>query len=346
MRDATVFQTMLNVMCPMHVILNPAGEITCAGPTAQKLRPGQSLVGQSFLDIFEIKRPHEIKTIAALLKKAGMKLHMQLRNPPHRELKGVLMEGPESGQMTINLSFGISVVDAVQDYKLTAADFAATDLTIEMLYLVEAKSAAMEASRQLNRRLQGARMAAEEQALTDTLTGLKNRRAMDQILEDMIESDENFALMHMDLDYFKAVNDTMGHAAGDYVLQQVADIMLKEVRSRDTVARVGGDEFVIVLRGVEESKIIHQIATRIIKKLSKPIMFDGERCTVSGSAGTTLSRNYAVPTPDQLLGDADMALYESKHLGRGRHTFFSEEMRATVNDTAKATLRAGSVKQA
>ncbi|WP_299961597.1 diguanylate cyclase [uncultured Roseobacter sp.] len=346
MSGGTLCYKMLNVMCPMHVILNRNGDIRFAGPTAQKLLPDDSLVGRSFLDVFEIKRPREIKSISALREKAGMKLHMQFRDPPHRELKGVLMEGPEVGQMIVNLSFGISVVDAVQEYKLTAADFAPTDLTIEMLYLVEAKSAAMEASRQLNRRLQGARIAAEEQALTDTLTGLKNRRAMDQVLADLIAEGECFALMHMDLDYFKAVNDTMGHAAGDHVLQQVSKIMLNEVRSRDTVARVGGDEFVLLLRDVEDPAIIDQIANRIIKKLSEPIYFEGARCEVSGSAGTTLSSNYPVLTADNLLGDADVALYESKYRGRGRHTFFSEDLREKERDPALASSRTPIVKHA
>ena len=337
---------MLNVMCPMHVILDDGGDIAFAGPTAQKLLPDQQFIGRSFLDIFEIKRPREIKSIGALRQKAGMKLHLQFRDPPQRELKGILMQGPRRGQMIVNLSFGISVVEAVQEYKLTAADFAATDLTIEMLYLVEAKSAAMEASRQLNRRLQGARMEAEAQALTDTLTGLKNRRAMDQVLSDLITGGESFALMHMDLDYFKAVNDTMGHAAGDHVLQQVSQIMLNEVRSRDTVARVGGDEFVLLLRDVDQAEIIDQIARRIIRKLSEPIFFEGQRCEVSGSAGTTLSHNYEVPTADQMLGDADLALYESKHLGRGRHTFFSEDLREQIRDRSAATSRAASMKHA
>lgn len=340
MSGGTLCYKMLNVMCPMHVILNRHGEICFAGPTAQKLLRGQSLIGQKFLDIFEIKRPREISSIDALRERAGSKLHLQFRMPPHRELKGVLMEGPEIGQMIINLSFGISVVDAVQDYKLTAADFATTDLTIEMLYLVEAKSAAMEASKQLNRRLQGARIAAEEQALTDTLTGLRNRRGMDRILCDLIANGESFALMHMDLDYFKAVNDTMGHAAGDHVLQEVAKIMLEEVRSNDTVARVGGDEFVLLLRHVEEPDIIDQIATRIIEALSEPIVFEGQQCRISGSAGTTLSSHYDVATVDQLLSDADVALYESKRLGRRRHTFFSEDLRVRAQDGQRPLPRA------
>lgn len=340
MSDANLCYDMLNVLCPMHVILDDDGKIARAGPTAEKLLSDDALSGRMFLDVFEIRRPREIKSISRLRDKAGLKLHLRFRMPPHRELKGVLMEGPLPGQMIVNLSFGISVVDAVRDYKLTAADFAVTDLTIEMLYLVEAKSAAMDASRQLNRRLQGARIAAEEQALTDTLTGLRNRRGMDRALAELIANGNNFALMHMDLDFFKAVNDTMGHAAGDYVLQQVAKIMQKEVRSRDSVARVGGDEFVILLLDVEDPEVICQIADRIIERISAPILFEGAQCNVSGSAGTTLSRNYDLLTADQLLGDADVALYESKRLGRRRHTFFSEELRQRQGEASEPLPRA------
>ena len=152
------------------------------------------------------------------------------------------------------------------DYALVSSDFAATDLAIEMLYLVEAKSAAMEASRKLNLRLQGAMIAAEEQAFTDTLTGLKNRRAMDHVLARLIEAGREFALMHIDLDFFKAVNDTLGHAAGDHVLQNVARIMVEETRSDDTVARVGGDEFVILFDGLTDRETLVRVAERIIQK--------------------------------------------------------------------------------
>jgi GGDEF domain-containing protein len=132
------------------------------------------------------------------------------------------------------------VNEAVRRYGLTVADFAATDLTIEMLYLVEAKSAVMEELRHLNLRLHGAKAAAEEQALSDTLTGLCNRRALDLGLGALVQQGQTFGLMHLDLDYFKQVNDTHGHAAGDAVLRQVALVLREETRASDLVARVGG----------------------------------------------------------------------------------------------------------
>ena len=133
-----------------------------------------------------------------------------------------------------------------------------------MLYLIEAKSAAMTESRKLNTRLQGAKIAAEEQAYTDTLTGLKNRRAMDHVLSKFIDVGEKFGLMQVDLDFFKAVNDTMGHAAGDHVLLEVAKILVEETRNDDLVARVGGDEFVLLFHKLTDLEQLNDIANRII----------------------------------------------------------------------------------
>ena len=168
---------LLNQLSPMLLLIDPTGHIERVGATLQKLRPDQPMQGRRFLELFQLTRPHAIGTMSDLIDRAGVALHLQFRDEPATQLKGILVPLPDGQGALVNLSFGISVLDAVQDYALTSADFPVTDLTIEMLYLVEAKSAAMEASRKLNSRLQGAMIAAEEQAFTDTLTGLKNRRA-------------------------------------------------------------------------------------------------------------------------------------------------------------------------
>ncbi|MEY8827759.1 diguanylate cyclase [Sedimentitalea sp. XS_ASV28] len=312
----------LDTLCPMHVVLDATGHVTSVGPTLQKLRPDAPMVGQRFLELFELTRPRTVTNVAGLLAHAGAKLHLQLRDEPRTSLKGVAVA---TGQGAIvNLSFGISVLDAVRDYALTNSDFAATDLTIELLYLVEAKSAAMEASRTLNQRLQGAKIAAEEQAFTDTLTGLKNRRAMEHVLSRKVTGPEPFALMNLDLDFFKAVNDTMGHAAGDHVLQVAARIMVEETRDQDMVARVGGDEFVLMFDGLRDKRRLGGIARRLIARLQEPVSFEGQLCTVSASIGTVISGQSCGRDPGELLQKADIALYASKRAGRGRHTFFDD----------------------
>ncbi|MBK0326932.1 GGDEF domain-containing protein [Rhodobacteraceae bacterium F11138] len=322
----------LDLMCPMYALLDPTGHIVRVGPTLRKLRPELLLPGAQFLEVFELSRPRAVDNMAGLLAASGVKLHLQFRDEPRTSLKGVVVPVPDGTGAIVNLSFGISVLDAVRDYALTSADFSATDLTIELLYLVEAKSAAMEASRKLNVRLQGAMIAAEEQAFTDTLTGLKNRRAMDHVLNRMAASPVPFALMHLDLDFFKAVNDSMGHAAGDHVLQQAARIMVEETRDEDMVARVGGDEFVLVINRLMDRQKLSRIARRLIDRLEEPVSFQGQSCTISASVGTVLSTQSGHADPAELLHKADVALYASKRAGRGRHTFYSHALPEIAED--------------
>lgn len=312
-----------DVLCPMNLWLSAKGHITHAGPTLQKLRD-DDLAGQRFLDVFEMLRPHAAHSMDDLRAAAGQPIRMRFRGDHRTTLKGVLAVLGDS--LLINLSFGISVQDAVREYRLSSRDFAPTDLAVEMLYLLEAKSAAMNASRQLNTRLQAAMIAAEEQAFTDTLTGVKNRRALDHVLERLIEARQPFALMQIDLDYFKQVNDTLGHAAGDHVLQKVARILVNATRSDDIVARVGGDEFVLIFRSVVERDTLSRLARRMIAEIEAPIPFEGDTCRISASAGTAISSDYRDAAAAQVLADADAALYVSKRSGRAQHRFHEPGM--------------------
>lgn len=330
--NKTLAADVLDVLCPMHLTLDATGHITHAGPTIQKLRADTPMVGQNFLEVFVVKRPRLIECMDDLRRATDLKLHLQMRDAPHTELKGIMVPTTDAdGSMIINLSFGISILDGVRDYSLTNADFAATDLAIEMLYLVEAKTAAMEASRRLNLRLQGAKIAAEEQAFTDTLTGLKNRRAMDTVLSRLVAGQSWFAVMHIDLDYFKTVNDTLGHAAGDHVLQTVARVMVEETRDTDVVARVGGDEFTVILPDVRSDEILRRVGRRIINRLKEPIPFQGKDCRISASIGTVWIQSGDNPSMEALLSDADVALYASKRAGRARQTFYTPDLREAAN---------------
>lgn len=324
--DTRLFQ-MFDKLCPMHAVVRGDGTIHHAAKTLQKLRPGKDMRGVKLFDLFDVKRPAGAVDMDGLLARQGQNLRLQFKDAPQTGMKGILLPLEQNGLSVLNLSFGISVLDAVRDYDLTNADFASTDLTIEMLYLVEAKSAAMEASRMLNQRLQAAMISAEEQAYTDTLTGLKNRRAMDHVLGRLLSGRDRFSMMHLDLDYFKAVNDTLGHGAGDFVLQRVAKIMVEETRDSDTVARVGGDEFVILFPRLSDRTKLADIASRIIERLEEPLPYQGSTCSISASAGIVRAEDYDQPDAERMLADADLALYASKHAGRARHSFFTPTLR-------------------
>ena len=317
----------LDRLMPMHLILLPSGHIAHAAPTLQKLSAGRELVGKRFLEEFELKRPMErVKSFNELQAITGANMRLHLRSLPRLRLKGIILPVARSDSLLVNMSFGLSVVEAVRELGLSNGDFAPTDLAIEMLYIVEAKSAVMDESRRLNDRLQSARRAAEEQALSDTLTGLRNRRAMDAVLANLVDSERAFGLMHLDLDYFKAVNDTLGHKAGDHVLQVAAQILLDETRKRDTVARVGGDEFVLVFEDLVDSEKLSAIAARIVKRLEEPVVFEGRTCRISGSIGFTTSEFYDRPDLDRMLSDVDVALYASKHKGRACTTMVTRDL--------------------
>ncbi|WP_245794418.1 GGDEF domain-containing protein [Vannielia litorea] len=228
--------------------------------------------------------------------------------------------------MIVNLSFGFNIIEAVKDHELTSADFAATDLAVEMLYLVEAKTAALHEWKALNQRLQGAMTVAERQASSDMLTGLANRRAMEEVLTRLTRAKASFGLMNLDLDFFKSVNDTQGHAAGDHVLRRVADILRAETRSADVVVRAGGDEFVLIFAGLSNPERLARLGRRIIARLEEPIPFEGDVCRISGSIGLTVSDFYTATDPEEMMQHADTALYASKRGGRGRVTVYSPDL--------------------
>ena len=317
-------KTALDQLMPLHLWAGPTGHVLRAGPSLLKLRPEQAILGQRLTEILEFRRPRTIQSIADLAAASGEPVQVVFRAAPRTPLKGLVVALPAGQGVLLNLSLGISVADAVRSFNLTRKDFAPSDPTVEMLYLMEAQAAVLNESKKLNNRLQGAKIAAEEKAYTDTLTGLKNRRALDYLLPRLTENpgDRAFGLMHLDLDFFKEVNDTFGHAAGDFVLQQAARILLGETRSEDIVARVGGDEFVLVITDCTDLGVLSTIADRIIARLEKPIPFEGAKCRVSASIGITGSQYYGAPDRKQMASDADAALYASKRRGRARYTLY------------------------
>ena len=314
----------LGRLMPLYLWLGPDGRIRGAGATLGKLFPGTPLIGRELMDLFALQRPRNLDGVADLAAQAGTRIKLTQRAAPHTSFRGLAVPLAPADGIMLNLSFGIAISDAVREHRLTDSDFAPTDLAIEMLYLVEAKSAVLDELRDLNRRLGEAKAAAEQQALTDTLTGLDNRRALDRALAEAVRARRPFGLMHLDLDYFKAVNDTFGHAAGDHVLARVAAILGEETRTADRIARVGGDEFVVMLPGLTDPKAVERVAARILARLEAPIDYNGAPCRIAASIGITSTDFYPAPEPDRLLSDADRALYAAKRAGRGRVTVFDD----------------------
>ncbi|HRO15987.1 MAG TPA: GGDEF domain-containing protein, partial [Paracoccus sp. (in: a-proteobacteria)] len=226
------------------------------------------------------------------------------------------------GGAMLNLGFGIGLAEAVRRFSLTDRDFPPSDLAMELLFLHEANGAMMAELARYNLRMEQARLAAEAQAFTDPLTGLYNRRALVTALDHAVLAarapmGRPFALLHLDLDLFKAINDDHGHAAGDHVLRTVAERMTAATRADDTIARMGGDEFLLLLPGLADERQLLQLGQRIIDRIEAPVAFGDVSCRVSASAGVAISTRYVQPDPELMQHDADAALYRAKGEGRG-----------------------------
>lgn len=159
-------------------------------------------------------------------------------------------------------------------------------------------------------------------ALNDPLTGLANRRLLDDRLAMALiharRSKSVMAVIYLDLDGFKEINDTLGHAAGDDLLKLVARRLELTVREEDTVARLGGDEFGIALWSVGGAKDATAVAAKVIEAVSRPYVIEGRPIAVTVSAGVALYPVHG-ENADALLKSADAALYEAKHAGKNRH---------------------------
>jgi diguanylate cyclase (GGDEF)-like protein len=161
----------------------------------------------------------------------------------------------------------------------------------------------------------------------DALTGLANRVLFRKTLEEACRGaseEEGLALLCLDLDRFKAVNDTFGHPVGDLLLRAVTGRLLSQVAEGDTVARLGGDEFAVIRRksGPRDAA---DLARRIVDALGRTFELDGRRVEVGTSVGIALAPGDGAQ-PDELLGNADVALYHAKLAGRGCYRFFEPEI--------------------
>ncbi|MEE9354713.1 MAG: diguanylate cyclase [Methylococcaceae bacterium] len=180
------------------------------------------------------------------------------------------------------------------------------------------------------------------QASHDSLTGLPNRSLLCDRLEHAIakaiRADCYVAVMFMDLDRFKQINDSLGHAAGDILLRNVAEKLRASVRQEDTVSRLGGDEFVLVLEDLVDQDQAKRVAQKIVDNLAKPIIIEDQEISVSVSIGIAVFPRDG-KNVETLLKNADVAMYRTKELAQGNIQFFTGEMSARALNRLKMEQR-------
>jgi len=177
--------------------------------------------------------------------------------------------------------------------------------------------------------LQQANARAQHLADHDALTGLPNRRLLEDRLKQALalsyRNRKQTAVMFVDLDRFKTINDSLGHAVGDVLLKEVAVRLVKQLRVGDTICRIGGDEFMVVLPEVKRSSHVAQVAQKIIEQLSQPITLEERELTVTPSIGIAVFPDDGRDA-ETLIRNADAAMYHAKEMGRANYQFFTEQM--------------------
>jgi diguanylate cyclase (GGDEF)-like protein/PAS domain S-box-containing protein len=211
------------------------------------------------------------------------------------------------------------------------------DATPEQEYALALEAANRHAAEQ-NQKLAAAKRAMEHSALHDALTGLPNRRLLEtahkSALRKRSRRGQRVAVLHLDLDRFKQINDAYGHAAGDSVLVAVAETLRTTVGTSGLVARTGGDEFAIFIEDAPHDHMLASLASSIIEACAAPAQLNGEECRYGVSVGIAAA-DASDAQRTTLFVDADMALYKAKKEGRGRYCFYTHSLKVAALLTKK-----------
>jgi len=224
-------------------------------------------------------------------------------------------------------SSSVTFTDAEGERKLIGANWDVTEDVVLRDDLEQARQLA-EAR---NLELEVARTRIEYNALHDHLTGLPNRRFLDQRLDEWIADKVDYcAILHIDLDRFKQINDTLGHQAGDAMLVHTAQVLTSIIGGTDFVARIGGDEFLVLCDASQTQEAVTSLADRIIDTLRQPVVYDGHLCRFGASVGIAWSADSTADAKQSLM-NADIALYRAKGLGRNRYEFFTKQLQTQIH---------------
>ena len=230
-------------------------------------------------------------------------------------------------------AMGATVRDSLGHKKIVGVNW---DVTADV-HLQEDLRRAKQMSDVQNAQLEEARLVMESAAMHDALTGLPNRRYLDKIVaehEARPADDAALSVMHIDLDRFKDINDTLGHAAGDRILRHAANTLAESIFVGDFLARIGGDEFVVISARENAGRDYVELAGRLIEAISRPLDHEGHECRVGSSIGIA-TRSSADGRIEQVLVNADIALYEAKRRGRNRVECFNDALRHEVINTKR-----------
>ncbi|QWF81267.1 EAL domain-containing protein [Amycolatopsis sp. CA-230715] len=309
------FSTVVASLDEGVMVIGPTGVITTANPAAHRIL---GIVGTAALVGMRTSELALYDEAGRRIPQDGYPTAMARRSGEPQNGRVVRVRGPEGRSVWLSLTARTLNPDDPGPPSVVASF---TDIT--------------------ERRAIAERLAHE--ATHDPLTGLANRTLVLRRLTAALGQSDVTSVLFIDLDKFKVINDSLGHSVGDRVLQAAGERLHQCVSPRDLVGRLGGDEFVVVTSTVTDREEVTQLTERLRAALTRPVAVDGRQLHVDASVGIVLAARGDERTAEDLLRDADVAMYQAKTLGRGRYEFFDVELRERMQRRLRLEqdLRAG-----
>jgi len=319
---------------PFHLVIDRDLRIRHAGPSLHRLCP--DMPRDARLDsLFTITTPRSAYTFDAIAARSRSMFLLRSVADPAVTLRGQMLHDDEDQMLFFVGSPWVTDTTALAGLGLTLDDFAVSDAVVDYVLLLQNQSASLATAKELSTRLQESAEELSHQAFHDSLTGLPNRklfadRVQAALAPDHGSSCEHFAVLMLDLDGFKAVNDSYGHSTGDELLRVIGERLRHLIRPGDMVARLGGDEFAIL---VEPNKragtgrgVAAEVAERAMASLREPV-------SLPSPADVTIQIAVSIGIAacgDDVLRNADLAMYVAKSAGKDRHQLFEPAMHSAA----------------